>query len=186
MGIRRPTKTRTFFCKIPSSSSARTREVLFAVDRPLEFADRVLVESTDGSLHAEASVVAVQYHPERTVVAVRFLKHVPKLDCEIMTASTQPSFQLSLKDQAAALLALQPMYAALVREFVIEASTCPVDKDHAEEFSAPPSRSSRPRPGSSRSTRRSRCTSCASSCRPRLWPTKPCCAIFFRITCTRP
>jgi hypothetical protein len=53
------------------------REVLFVVDRPLEFADRVLVESTDGSLHAEASVVAVQYHPERTVVAVRFLKHVP-------------------------------------------------------------------------------------------------------------
>jgi hypothetical protein len=53
------------------------REILFMVDRPLEFADRVLVESTDGSLHAEASVVAVQYHPERTVVAVRFLKHVP-------------------------------------------------------------------------------------------------------------
>lgn len=55
------------------------QEVLFAVDRPLEFADRVLVESNDGSLHAEASVVAVQYHhqPERTVVAVRFLKHVP-------------------------------------------------------------------------------------------------------------
>jgi hypothetical protein len=53
------------------------REVLFVVDRPLEFADRVLVESNDGSLHAEASVVAVQYHPERTVVAVRFLKHVP-------------------------------------------------------------------------------------------------------------
>ena len=53
-----------------------------------------------------------------------------------MTASTQPSFQLSLKDQAAAFLALQPMYAALVREFVIEVSTCPVDKDHAEEFSA--------------------------------------------------
>jgi hypothetical protein len=53
------------------------REVLFVVDRPLEFADRVLVESNDGSLHAEASVVAVQYHPERTVVAARFLKHVP-------------------------------------------------------------------------------------------------------------
>jgi hypothetical protein len=49
-------------------------EVLFVVDRPLEFADRVLVESKDGSLRAEASVVAVQYHPERTVVAVRFLK----------------------------------------------------------------------------------------------------------------
>lgn len=53
------------------------REVLFVVNRPLEFGDRVLVESTDGSLHAEASVVAVQYHSERTVVAVRFLKHVP-------------------------------------------------------------------------------------------------------------
>ncbi len=54
-----------------------SREVLFAVDRPLEFADRVLVESNDGALHAEASVVAVQYHSERTVVAVRFLKNVP-------------------------------------------------------------------------------------------------------------
>ncbi len=53
------------------------REVLFVVNRPLEFADRVLVESNDGTLHAEASVVAVQYHPERTVVAVRFLKNVP-------------------------------------------------------------------------------------------------------------
>jgi hypothetical protein len=53
------------------------REVLFAIDRPLEFGDRVLIESHDRSLHAEASVVAVQYHPERTVVAVRFLKPVP-------------------------------------------------------------------------------------------------------------
>lgn len=53
------------------------REVLFAVDLPLEFADRVLVESKDGSLRAEASVVAVQYHPQQTVVAVRFLKPVP-------------------------------------------------------------------------------------------------------------
>jgi len=53
------------------------REVLFVVGHPLEFADRVLVESKDGSLRAEASVVAVQYHPERTVVAVRFLKPVP-------------------------------------------------------------------------------------------------------------
>ncbi len=53
------------------------REVLFRVDRPLEFADHVLVESNDGSLHAEASVVAVQYHPEWTVVAARFLQPVP-------------------------------------------------------------------------------------------------------------
>ena len=51
-------------------------EVLFTVACPLEFADHVLVESRDGSLHAEASVVAVQYHPERTVVAARFLKPV--------------------------------------------------------------------------------------------------------------
>ena len=53
------------------------REVLFVVQQPLEFADLVLIESRDGSLRAEASVVAVQYHPERTVVAARFLKHVP-------------------------------------------------------------------------------------------------------------
>lgn len=53
------------------------REVLFLVAQPLEFADRVLVESRDGFLRAEASVVAVQYHPERTVVAARFLKPVP-------------------------------------------------------------------------------------------------------------
>jgi len=52
-------------------------EVLFLVSQPLEFADRVLVESTDGWLRAEASVVAVQYHPERTAVAARFLKDVP-------------------------------------------------------------------------------------------------------------
>jgi hypothetical protein len=52
-------------------------EVLFMVFKPLEFADRVLVESKDGSLRAEASVVAVQYHPERTAVAARFLKDVP-------------------------------------------------------------------------------------------------------------
>ena len=53
------------------------QEVLFVLDRPLQFADRVLVESNDGSLYAEGFVVAVQYHLERTAVAVRFLKHVP-------------------------------------------------------------------------------------------------------------
>lgn len=52
-------------------------EILFVVAQPLEFADHVLVESRDGALRAEASVVAVQYHPERTVVAARFLKPVP-------------------------------------------------------------------------------------------------------------
>ena len=54
-----------------------TREILFAVDRPLEFGDRVLVETRDGVLHADGYIVAVQYHPERTVVAARFLKEVP-------------------------------------------------------------------------------------------------------------
>ena len=53
------------------------REVLFVIDQPLEFADRVLIETADGSLYAEASVVAVQYHPTRTVVAARFLNDVP-------------------------------------------------------------------------------------------------------------
>ncbi len=53
------------------------REVLFMVDRPLQFADRVLIESNDGTLRAEGSVVAVQYHPERTAIADRFLKRVP-------------------------------------------------------------------------------------------------------------
>jgi hypothetical protein len=52
-------------------------EVLFATDRPLEFADRVLLESKDGSFRVEASVVAVQYHANQTVVAARFLKNVP-------------------------------------------------------------------------------------------------------------
>ncbi|HUB02900.1 MAG TPA: hypothetical protein VL983_09450 [Terriglobales bacterium] len=52
-------------------------EVLFLVKHPLEFADLVLVESRDGALRAEASVVAVQYHPDRAVVAARFLKNVP-------------------------------------------------------------------------------------------------------------
>ena len=53
------------------------REVLFALERPLEFGDRVLVENRDGSLRAQATVVAVQYQPERTVVAARFVDEVP-------------------------------------------------------------------------------------------------------------
>jgi hypothetical protein len=53
------------------------QEIFFVVAQPLEFADHVLVESRDGSFRAEASIVAVQYHAERTVVAARFLKPVP-------------------------------------------------------------------------------------------------------------
>ena len=51
-------------------------EVMFALDSPLEFADRVFLESKDGALQVEASVVAVQYHADRTVVAARFLNNV--------------------------------------------------------------------------------------------------------------
>ncbi|MFZ3265019.1 MAG: hypothetical protein WA172_13540 [Terriglobales bacterium] len=54
-----------------------TQDVLFVVAQPLEFADHVLIETRDGSLRAEASVVAVQYYAERTVIGARFLKPVP-------------------------------------------------------------------------------------------------------------
>ncbi len=57
-----------------------------------------------------------------------------------MTASTQPSsqpsFQLSVEDRGATLCALQPIYSALVREFVIEVSACPIEDD--EGFSPSP------------------------------------------------
>ena len=53
------------------------REVLFASTTPLDFADVVRLRTADGSLDIEASVVAVQYHPGKTVVAARFLKEVP-------------------------------------------------------------------------------------------------------------
>jgi hypothetical protein len=52
------------------------REVLFACATPLEFADILHLRNSDGSLDAEASVVAVQYHSGATVVAARFLKSV--------------------------------------------------------------------------------------------------------------
>ncbi len=65
------------FCQDTVIEFGTPHEVLFTVDEPLEFADQVLVESNDGWLHAEASVVAVQYHPKRTAVAARFLKPVP-------------------------------------------------------------------------------------------------------------
>ena len=73
---RREGKIKTFFQETVIEFGT-PREVLFALDRPLEFADRVLLENVDGSLRAEASVVAVQYHPHRTVVAARFLKDIP-------------------------------------------------------------------------------------------------------------
>jgi hypothetical protein len=53
------------------------REILFACATPLEFADVLRVRNSDGSLDADVSVVAVQYHPGKTVVAARFLAEVP-------------------------------------------------------------------------------------------------------------
>jgi hypothetical protein len=53
------------------------REVLFACSTRLEFGDKLRLCNSDGSLDTEASVVAVQYHPEKTIVAARFLKPVP-------------------------------------------------------------------------------------------------------------
>ncbi|HUC28178.1 MAG TPA: hypothetical protein VMR80_01290 [Candidatus Acidoferrum sp.] len=54
-----------------------TREVLFACNTPLEFADVLRLRNADGSLDVEASVVAVQYNPGNTVVAARFRSDVP-------------------------------------------------------------------------------------------------------------
>lgn len=52
------------------------REVLFASTLPLEFADLLRLENADGSLHAEASVVALQYYGAGTAVAARFTSDV--------------------------------------------------------------------------------------------------------------
>ena len=52
------------------------REILFASDSELEFAERLRVENSDGSFDAEASVVAVQYHDGKTAVAARFTHKV--------------------------------------------------------------------------------------------------------------
>jgi hypothetical protein len=69
---------------IPSDFSESTviefgtpREVLFASKTPLEFADVLRVRNSDGSLDEEVSVVAVQYHPGKTLVAARFRRDVP-------------------------------------------------------------------------------------------------------------
>ena len=53
------------------------QEVLFASAVPWEFAEQLRLQNSDGSLNAEASVVAVQYHPGQTAVAARFTREVP-------------------------------------------------------------------------------------------------------------
>ena len=52
------------------------REVLFACVAPMEFADRIQLQNSDGSLDVEAMVVAVQYHEGKTAVAARFTRDV--------------------------------------------------------------------------------------------------------------
>ena len=47
------------------------QEALFQSKMPLDFEDRVRVKNSDGSLDAEASVVAVQFANGQTAVAVR-------------------------------------------------------------------------------------------------------------------
>jgi hypothetical protein len=52
-------------------------EVLFACNTVLEFGDDLRLRNSDGSFDVTASVVAVQYHPDKTVVAARFRGEVP-------------------------------------------------------------------------------------------------------------
>lgn len=51
-------------------------EVLFASTLPLEFADILRLQNSDGTLDAEARVVAVQYNGDRKAVAARFTQPV--------------------------------------------------------------------------------------------------------------
>src|SRR5262249_31572352 len=53
------------------------REVFFASTLALEFADTLRLRNADGSLDAEACVVAVQYNAGQTAVAARFTQQVP-------------------------------------------------------------------------------------------------------------
>lgn len=54
-----------------------SREVLFACSTPLEFGDDLRLKNSDGSFDVGACVVALQYHPGKTVVAARFRGEVP-------------------------------------------------------------------------------------------------------------
>jgi hypothetical protein len=53
-----------------------SQEVLFASGLPLEFGERVRVRNADGSLDAEAFVVALQFQSGHTAVAARFAHEV--------------------------------------------------------------------------------------------------------------
>jgi hypothetical protein len=64
------------FCESTVIEFGTPNEVLFACTLPLEFADRLRVQNSDGSLDAEAYVVALQYNGGRTAVAARFTREV--------------------------------------------------------------------------------------------------------------
>src|SRR5260370_1368031 len=51
-------------------------EVLFASPLRLEFADKLRLRNSDGTLDVEACVVALQYNGSRTAVAARFTQEV--------------------------------------------------------------------------------------------------------------
>jgi hypothetical protein len=55
---------------------ATPQVVLFTCGTPLEFAECVRLQNSDGSLDEEASVVAVQSHEGEIAVAARFLRKV--------------------------------------------------------------------------------------------------------------
>jgi hypothetical protein len=76
-GSGRPAAPSSNFTESTIIEFGTPREVLFACSSPLEFADVLRLRNSDGSLDIEASVVAVQYHPGKTVVAARFLREVP-------------------------------------------------------------------------------------------------------------
>ncbi len=52
------------------------REVLFTSALPLEFADMLHLQNSDGTLDADACVVALQYNGGRTAVAARFTQNI--------------------------------------------------------------------------------------------------------------
>lgn len=52
------------------------QEVLFASTLPIEFEDRLRLANADGSLDAQATVIAVRYHGGRKAIAARFAGEV--------------------------------------------------------------------------------------------------------------
>jgi len=53
------------------------REVIFRCALPMEFGDRVRLTNKDGSLDAEAEVMAVQIGATETLIAARFTAEIP-------------------------------------------------------------------------------------------------------------